>query len=486
MESYVDFQLPANFQLPAGVINPAPVPLPPAPAPAPTFNYSGIGSLNLPMGGMGGERFEMPRFNLPAQPAPAPAPMPQMPAPSNIDLSQFNLPDLSNIDLSQFNLPAQQAPAPAPMPAPAPAPAPSFNPMGERGGENFAMPDLSNLGLSNIDLSQFNLPAQPAAVAPAPQPAAAQAPIAAASFSPSQQMGSNALEPRDGPTGIETMAEFVGQGDFLDIPLPDGSTLGATPAIEPSPSSYYEDTPNNNGLTSAQQAGLDAFYAQYPNGFDLNLGNIGSEGGYGNIPGFSVTYPNAGNNRDNAENNRGGFQNDFDQQYGEDFGSLIGFGPVGVEGGWSYDGNGNEINGGPAGGEEPAVDNTPNNNGLTPAQQAALDAFYEQYPNGIDLGIGNVGSEGGYGYTPGNIPVFTGNYNPGVAPVTPVAPVANLGGGDPDPDTGTYAPRVAAPVNVRAASNYALTGAVPVTPVNAGNPFARPETQQGIGSLGGG
>jgi hypothetical protein len=313
-------------------------------------------------------------------------------------LSQFNLPDLSNIDLSQFNLPAQQAPAPAPMPpapapaaAPAPAPAPSFNPMGEMGGENFAMPDLSNLDLSNIDLSQFNLPAQPAAVAPAPQPAPAQAPIAAASFSPSQQMGSNALEPRDGPTGIETMAEFVGQGDFLGIPLPDGSNLGATPAIEPSPSSYYEDTPNNNGLTPAQQAGLDAFNAQYPNGFDLNLGNIGSEGGFGgnsfNNPLFSdpglgggplpdtkdggdfqpqigtmggPVYDDAGNLIGNlgsagplfGEPGGGAIGNDFDQQYGEDFGSLIGFGPVGVEGGWSYDGNGNEINGGPAGGEE--------------------------------------------------------------------------------------------------------------------------------------
>jgi hypothetical protein len=100
-----------------------------------------------------------------------------------------------------------------------------------------------------------------------------------------------------------------------------------------------------------------------------------------------------------------GFQYDFDQQYGEDFGSLIGFGPVGVEGGWSYDGNGNEINGGPAGGEEPAVDNTPNNNGLTPAQQAALDAFYAQYPNGIDLNLGNIGSEGGYGDAPATSPV---------------------------------------------------------------------------------
>jgi hypothetical protein len=319
--------------------------------------------------------------------------------------------------------------------------------------------------------------------------APAQAPMAAAPFAPSQQMGSNALEPRDGPTGIETMAEFVGQGDFLGIPLPDGSNLGATPAIEPSPSSYYEDTPNNNGLTPAQQAALDAFYAQYPNGFDLNLGNIGSEGGFGAIG------------------------NDFDQQYGEDFGSLIGFGPVGVEGGWSYDGNGNEINGGPAGGEEPAVDNTPNNNGLTPAQQAGLDAFYAQYPNGLDLnlGLGSIGSEGGYGDTPGfsvtnpnagqdwyenmtdeqrdaydafiaNGGIYGGgflNIIPGSGgttkrPVPVVEAIQNL---TVNRDPGAAQSSVA--------TQYGLTGAPPVQAPST-NPFQRPETQQGIGSLAGG
>ena len=110
-----------------------------------------------------------------------------------------------------------------------------------------------------------------------------------------------------------------------------------------------------------------------------------------------------------------------------------------------------------------------NDDGLTREQQDRLDVFIAQNPNGIDLS---------------NPDSF---YNPNaVTSVTPVDPVANLGVGDPDPETGQYAPRSVAPVSVSAASNYALTGAVPVTPVNPGNPFARPESQQGIGSLGGG
>jgi hypothetical protein len=106
------------------------------------------------------------------------------------------------------------------------------------------------------------------------------------------------------------------------------------------------------------------------------------------------------------------------------------------------------------GAKNPAGDNTPNNNGLTPAQQAALDAYNESRRNeggtvGNHLDVGNVGSEGGYGnstgysdfqpeydpetglnaagltreqqaalnaYLANNPTGYTGNYNPGVAP----------------------------------------------------------------------
>jgi hypothetical protein len=112
-----------------------------------------------------------------------------------------------------------------------------------------------------------------------------------------------------------------------------------------------------------------------------------------------------------------------------------------------------------------------------------LNNFYEQYPNGID--IGNV--MGGGGFSGIGNPHIPGGGNPGTGttgttstPVVPVDPVANLGGGDPATQ------RVAQDVNVSAASNYGLTGAVPTQPVDSRNPFARPESQQGIGSLGGG
>ena len=115
--------------------------------------------------------------------------------------------------------------------------------------------------------------------------------------------------------------------------------------------------------------------------------------------------------------------------------------------------------------------------GMTPETLAGLNSFYEQYPNGVGFDPFSPGFD--FNFTPGGTTGTT-------TPVVPVDPVDNLGGNDPDPDTGTYAPRVAQDVNVSAASNYGLTGAVPTQPVDSGNPFARPESQQGIGSLGGG
>ena len=114
--------------------------------------------------------------------------------------------------------------------------------------------------------------------------------------------------------------------------------------------------------------------------------------------------------------------------------------------------------------------------GMTPETLAGLNSFYEQYPNGFDLG--SIGGSFPGGFSGGN---FTPGGTTGTTtPVVPVDPVANLGGSDPATQ------RVAQDVNVSAASNYGLTGAVPTQPVDSRNPFARPESQQGIGSLGGG
>jgi hypothetical protein len=94
-------------------------------------------------------------------------------------------------------------------------------------------------------------------------------------------------------------------------------------------------------------------------------------------------------------------------------GGLIGFGPVGVEGGYSYDGNGNVINGGPAPGGEPvfnppqgAIDEaqgtTYTGNNFTP-DLSGLDLDFSNLDlsgldlSGLDLGNLNIGGEGGAG-----------------------------------------------------------------------------------------
>jgi len=416
-------------------------------------------------------------------------------------------------------------------------------------------------------------------------------------LSPREQMGSNYIEPRDGPgqvppgqtvdinepTGIETMAGSVGQGDYLGntadttnaIQLPDGSTFdlgsldlsnivgdiagegGIGDYVDPS---LYSD-PNLGGGTRGEP--LPDTRGGGP-GFDPFAGVTGGlgPGGYG---------PEGG-----------GFTPPYNTEPEFDIGN-IGFGPVAVDGGYSYDGNGNEINGGPAGGAPvfnppqgavdeavgttytpefafdpgldfsgldlsglnlnlgegfdangfegdftfggpgqggpnggPGMGNGPGNNmgnqggdpynptvndtdnpypfipdgvnidGMTPETLAGLNNFYEMYPDGFDYsgidfpGIGNIDLSGVY--PGGNTGTGDGSYT-----VTPVDPVGDLGVGD---DTGDASDPIDVttpyvPPNVRSASSFGLTGATQTMPVSA-NPFRRPESQQGLGSLAGG
>lgn len=407
-------------------------------------------------------------------------------------------------------------------------------------------------------------------------------------MSPREQMGSNYVEPRDGPgqvppgqtvdisepTGIETMAETVGQGDYLGntadtanaIQLPDGSTFdlgsldlsnivgdiagegGIGDYVDPS---LYSD-PNLGGGTRGEplpdtRGGEPAFdpFAGVTGG--LGPGGYGPEGG-GFAPGGEPAF-NMGD---------------------------IGFGPVGVEGGYSYDGNGNVINGGfnlpqgavdeavgttftpefavdpgldfsgldlsglnlnlgdgfdangfepdftfggPQGG--PGMGNGPGNNmgnqgnqggdpynptvndtdnpypfipdgvnidGMTPETLAGLNNFYEMYPDGFDYsgldltGIGGNYPGGFMGGSTGGTGTDGGSYT-----VDPVDPVGDLGVGDNTGDASdpidVTTPYVAP--DVRSASSFGLTGATQTMPVSA-NPFRRPESQQGLGSLAGG
>jgi len=373
-------------------------------------------------------------------------------------------------------------------------------------------------------------------------------------------MGSNYIEPRDGPgqvppgqtvdisepTGIETMAGSVGQGDYLDdvagdtsntISLPDGSTFdlgsldlsnivgdiagegGIGDYVDPS---LYSD-PNLGGGTRGEPLpdtrgggpGFDPF-AGVTGG--LGPGGYGPEGG-----GFSPETEPAFNPPQGAVNEAVGttYTPEFAFDPGLDFSGLDlsglnlnlgeGFDANGFEGDFTFGGPGQ---GGPNGG--PGMGNGPGNNmgnqggdpynptvndtdnpypfipdgvnidGMTPETLAGLNNFYEMYPDGFDYsgidfsGIGNIDLSGVY--PGGNTGTGDGSYT-----VTPVDPIGDLGVGD---DTGDASDPIDVttpyvPPNVRSASSYSLTGATPTRPVSA-NPFRRPESQQGLGSLAGG
>ena len=128
------------------------------------------------------------------------------------------------------------------------------------------------------------------------------------------------------------------------------------------------------------------------------------------------------------------------------------------------------------------VPTNPTNTGLTPAQQAALDEYLEDNPGALDVVTGGGFNPFGGNNTFDSIPSGTTSDNAGSYTVTPVGPVGDLGIGD-DSLPPMQSPPM--PVNVRSASSFGLTGVQPSFPVGV-NPFRRPETQGGIGSLAGG
>jgi hypothetical protein len=229
-----------------------PVVAEPAPAPAPAPAMPGtpvdlsrldLSNLNIPM------PVPQPIPQPVPQPIPAPAPPPVEVAPPPPPIPQISPEVLAQIQ-QQFNLPDRFAPPPPPVAPPVQVPPPVMQPAPPEAvappvqvpppvvqpeplaGPGMPTPSggfLPGIDLNNLDLSGLAVPNQ---VQPAPEPAPAP-------FSPSEQISSNYIEPRDGPgqvppgrragvddpTGIETMAESVGQGDYLGIPLPDGGTF---------------------------------------------------------------------------------------------------------------------------------------------------------------------------------------------------------------------------------------------------------------------
>ena len=118
----------------------------------------------------------------------------------------------------------------------------------------------------------------------------------------------------------------------------------------------------------------------------------------------------------------------------------------------------------------------------------------------INVVFGGIYSGGNYtGLAGGNTSGSVGNSPPYT--VTSVGAVDNLGTGASDGSAGLVdnlfpsgtdntegggdAPPPYVVPDVRSESSYALTGAAPTRPV-APNPFVRPESQQGLGSLAGG
>jgi hypothetical protein len=286
------------------------------------------------------------------------------------------------------------------------------------------------------------------------------------------------------PSGIETIAEGVGMGDYLEpnIPLPDG---------------------NNFDLSTLDFSGVD--FSNIGGGF--NLGNFSPNLGLGDTEANGSGMPNVGTPNFTTEDDPSLYSDPEmsvgGPRGGPQGGPGIGNGPGFTMGGTDASGNGNGPGFGDnaGGGSGPGTPDPSNPypfipdsldiSGMDDTMLNSLNGFYEQFPNGIMPGgfngLGNID------FSNINIP---GGTNDGSYTVDPVDPVGDLFGppdgnvegiGDDGEDVPDYRdpPQTTQPPNVRAASSYGLVGVQPTMPVSA-NPFRRPETQQGIGSLGGG
>jgi hypothetical protein len=477
---------------------PAPAPAPvPTPAPAPV--------LPTPA---------------PVLPTPAPATIPPIDL-SNIDLSNL---DLSNIDLSNINLPSIPPPAPEPVEPIAPPlnpPGSGFDPV------------------EDVMSYQFYNPVEP--VAPvAPEPAVGietlapddfTAPVTPP-FSPSEQMGSNALEPQDGPLPdgivlpVNTRAEAVEAG----IPMPDGSQFNlenldlggfevdpeiiqnalAEAGIEtPATGGASTFTPNldagltlGNTLLTEPTSTASSFQ---PDGSEFNLENLDlsgfevdpeiiqnalAEAGIETpaTGGASTFTPNldAGltlgdtllteptSTASSFQPEAGGFTLTPEQQAAVD--AAIGSGSFSlINDSYGFT-DGQQDAAGVIPGAGAAVNATTDASTNPNAGQGWYENMTDEQREAYDAWI----ASGGLANIPGGTidlgAIGGGTVNiPDTTPRPVVEAIQNL--------TVNRDPTLAG--NVSAATQYGLTGAPPVQAPST-NPFQRPETQQGIGSLAGG
>ena len=351
---------------------------------------------------------------------------------------------------------------------------------------------------------------------------------------------------RGGISGIETMAPAVGFGDYLgsevneaglpalsetapagDIPMPDGSSFDLS-SLNLSDTDMSELANFNIGDINLGQIGTGVDSSLYSDpalgggpppmevgtlggpvyDADGNLiGNLGTAGprfdevggmpprGGEFDPGVALPVDDSLRTTPNTGTPTFGPQGDVVAtdyfHYHElidsglspdqiDTSNLHGFGQTRGDTG-SVPGSAVGDGGGSTANLYPDIPSNVDTTGMTPEQLQGLNDWYAS-GGPANINIGGIPGFGGIG--PINIGGTTGTTG-GSYTVTPVAPVGDLDGGDGSTDgqVGTAPPP--GPVNVRSASTFGLTGVQPTMPVG-GNPFQRPESQQGIGSLAGG
>ena len=252
-------------------------------------------------------------------------------------------------------------------------------------------------------------------------------------------------------------------------PLPDtrgGFSPEAGPAFNPPQGAVDEVGGANFTPEFAVDPGLD-FSNLDLSGLNLNLGEGFDANGF--EPDFTFGGPGQGGPNGGPGMGNGPGNNMGDQ---------------GDQGNQGYDPYNPTVNDNPY----PFIPDGVNTDGMTPETLAGLNNYYEMYPDGFNIDLSGIG-----GSFPGG---FMGGYDPGAGntggsyTVDPVDPVGDLGVGDDtgDPSDPSDPIDVTTPYvvpDVRSASSFGLTGATQTMPVSA-NPFVRPESQQGLGSLAGG
>ena len=377
-----------------------------------------------------------------------------------------------SIGMDDYSAPATTAPAPAAQPE-ADIPLPD--------GSSF---NLSDFNLSDVDLSEFD----------------------SSGFTLGQMPPASVVDQFEAPLNADGGTPSFNLNDAISLGQDAGgfvepTTGGYTPGINVPGVTATDPAPQLSGNTGGQPAGLpqgavDEAQGTSPNFMsDFNLNDavsLGQDaGGFVepetgaytpgvNVPGVTATDGAAfGNDFTFGGNNNFDFAgigpDDLGISPNLDAGLTLGDSFLTEPGTGMADPYNPTFNDNPY----PFIPEGIDTSGMTPEQLSGLNSFYESG------GLGNIDSTGinigGIpGYTGGPI-IGGGSYTPGSGTgdgnytVTPVGAVGDL---DPQSYTG--------PMDVRSASSFGLTGAQPTVPANSTNPFRRPESQEGIGSLAGG